>query len=65
MGNHGGYRVARVIAEKIIYLDRKVPKTRIRCNIPVPPLSVSQIMSHWNTPDVVDLQNSAGVSQVS
>lgn len=63
MGNHGCYRVTRVITGKIIYLDRKVPKTHIECNIPVPLLSVSQIMSHWSTPDVINPEETAEPSR--
>ena len=63
MGNHGGYRVARVVTGKVIYLDRKVPQTHIMCNIPVPLLSVSQIMSHWSTPDVVDPEETAELNR--
>lgn len=63
MGNHGDYRVARLITGKIIYLDRKVPETHIECKIPVPLLSVSQSMSHWNTTDVVDPEETAELSR--
>lgn len=63
MGNHGGYRVARVITGKITYLDRKVPKPHIECNIPVLLLPVSQIMSQWSTPDVVDPKETEELSR--